>query len=111
MIGFILLVIPGIYLWGILQFCFLAIVVDNAGAFESFSISSGLVKGYWWRSATIGFVAFVLVMVFSFIASFISGFLAVFVKDPMVSFAIQQIISIQVRWCNTCSLLCKSPGW
>jgi hypothetical protein len=68
-IGFMLLLIPGIYMWGAYQLAFIAVVVEDARVRESFSKSSDLVKGYWWRSVTITSIAVVMVLVLSVVAA------------------------------------------
>ena len=75
-VGCVLLLIPGIYLWGIFQLVFVAIVVEDTGISESFGTSRRLIKGYWWRSATIMTVAIVIVMVFSFLSGFLGALLS-----------------------------------
>lgn len=75
-IGCILLLIPGIYLWGIFQLVFVAIVVEDTGIGDSFGVSRRLIKGYWWRSATITSVSIVIVMVFSFLSGFLGALLS-----------------------------------
>jgi hypothetical protein len=75
-IGFVLFIIPGIYLMGIYQLVFVALVVEDAGIFQSFSRSSGLIKGYWWRSTVIVTVAIVILFVISILVSTLIGFLA-----------------------------------
>ena len=75
-IGCVLLLIPGIYLWGIFQLVFVAIVVDDTGISDSFGTSRRLIKGYWWRSVTIMSVAIIIVMVFSFLSGFLGALLS-----------------------------------
>jgi hypothetical protein len=75
-VGCILLVIPGIYLWGIYQLAFVAIVIEDTGISDSFGVSRRLIKGYWWRSVTITSVSIVIVMVFSFLSGFIGALLS-----------------------------------
>jgi hypothetical protein len=80
-VGFTLLVIPGIYLLGIFQLVFVALVLENASIFESFGISRRLIKGYWWRSATIVTVASIILIVLdalSLINEVVSAILDVF---------------------------------
>jgi hypothetical protein len=75
-LGMVLLIIPGIWLWGIFQFAFVPAIIERAGVFESFGISRRLVKGNWWRSNVIVFVAFVIMYVLIFMVSLISGVVA-----------------------------------
>jgi hypothetical protein len=90
-IGIILLIIPGIYLWGIFQLAFTVLIVENTGIFESFGISRRLIKGHWWRSATILTVALIIMIVFALIAGIIGGALVGMLRlDLMSSLLIQQ---------------------
>jgi hypothetical protein len=93
MIGLVLLVIPGIYLWGIFQLSFVAIIVDDAGAFESFGVSSRLIKGNWWRAATVFTVAVIIIMVLSFVGGMVNGLLAaVLGLGSMAALASQTVV-------------------
>ena len=76
-VGFILLLIPGIYLFGIFQLVFVAIVVEDAGAIAAFGVSRQLVKGHWWRSTTIVTVALVILIVLSMLVGLVGGTLGV----------------------------------
>ena len=94
LVGLTLLFIPGIYLWGIFQLAFVALVVEQAGVFESFGISRRLIKGHWWRSVTIISVAFIIVLVFSLIVALVNGVtLAVFGIGSLASTAVQTVLS------------------
>ena len=62
-IGSMLLVIPGIYLWGVYQLAFIPVVIERAGVIESLGISRRLVRGHWWRVNTIFSVAFVIILI------------------------------------------------
>jgi hypothetical protein len=72
-IGFVLLIVPGIYLSVVYLLVVVAVVVDGAGIAESFGVSRRLIKGYWWRSAVIVTVGVVIVFVFSLIGGMING--------------------------------------
>lgn len=76
LVAFLLLVIPGIYVWGIYQLAFVAIVVEDSRISDSFGISRRLIKGYWWRSATITSVAMVIALVLILLSGMISALLA-----------------------------------
>ncbi len=64
--GFILLVIPGVYLSIRLSFVYYALMIENRSVFDSLSRSWRLTQGYWWKI----FWAF-LVLVAVFIPPFI----------------------------------------
>ena len=53
MVGFILLVVPGVIFSISLIMVFFAVVLDGAGATGALGISRNLVRGYWWRTWTI----------------------------------------------------------
>jgi hypothetical protein len=63
MTGLVLLVIPGIYLWGVYQLAFIPVVIERAGVIESLAISRRLVHGHWWHANTIFSVAFVIMYI------------------------------------------------
>lgn len=103
-VGFALLLIPGIWLWGIFQLAFVAVIVERTGVFESFGTSRRLIKGNWWRANVIVFVAAVIMVVLLTVVSVIAGIIvAVWVGasgttgDPLAAATtlqvIQQIIS------------------
>ncbi len=48
-VGFLLLIIPGIYFWIKYTLHPYAIIDQEAGVFESFSESGSLAKGNWWK--------------------------------------------------------------
>lgn len=93
MVGMVLFIIPGIYLWGIFQLAFVALVVEQSGAFDSFGISRRLIKGHWWRSVTIIGVAFIIVLVFSLIVGLANGVtVALFGIGSWAAVAVQTIL-------------------
>ena len=63
MIGLVLLVVPGIYLYGALYLAVVAIVVDDAGVFNSLATSARLTWGHWWRSVTIYSVIVIIIAI------------------------------------------------
>lgn len=94
MVGLLLLVVPGIYLWGIYQLAFVALIVERSGISQAFGDSRRLIKGYWWRSATVITVAIIIVIVLSVIAGVINGVLAaVFGFGSVTAVVSQHIIA------------------
>ncbi|WP_159786039.1 hypothetical protein [Sodalinema gerasimenkoae] len=65
-IGFVLLIIPGIYLANLFYFSFDAVALRGCGL-DGLSYSRNLVKGQWWkifgRAFLLGFAFFVIVVV------------------------------------------------
>lgn len=93
-IGFVLLLVPGFYVFGILQLAFIPLLIDNSGIFESFGISRRLVKGNWWRSTTIVFVAFVILYILVLIVGMVGGLAAGFNPSAMMNnMVVQQVAS------------------
>lgn len=76
-VGFILLVIPGIYLIGKLQLWLVAMFMEDVGAFESLKISWRLTRKRWWRAIVIVSVALVLVYIVPFAFGLVSGLIGV----------------------------------
>jgi hypothetical protein len=68
-IGFILLIVPGLFLLTIWSLIVPAIVLEGAGAFESFGRSRELVRGHGWT-------VFGVIVVTVVIAAVVSGILA-----------------------------------
>lgn len=96
LVGTLLLVIPGIWLWGLLQLAFVAVVVERKGVFESFGTSRRLVLGNWWRTNVVVFVAFVIMIVLLMVIAGIAGvLLGMAGGDPAStgSQLVQQLIS------------------
>lgn len=52
-VGLILFVVPGSYLMVTLSFMGFPLVLERRGPIESLRISHRLVKGFWWRTATL----------------------------------------------------------
>lgn len=76
-IGFILIIIPGIYL--VVRFLFVpeAIVLERTGIWGAFSRSGQLVKGSWWRVFGIALLVFVITAVLSSALGGVAGALLV----------------------------------
>jgi hypothetical protein len=62
-VGFIALLVPGIYIFGKLQLWLVAMFMEDTGALGSLKASWRLTEKRWWRASTIIAVAFVLVYV------------------------------------------------
>ena len=59
--GMILLVIPGVWLFGRLQFWPVALIAEGGGAGDALRRSSRLVRGHWWHASTVVTIALLLV--------------------------------------------------
>ncbi len=62
-LGFLVLIIPGIYLAGALALFLAPMMFENAGALASLSRSRELMRGHWWRGTTVLAVPLILVTV------------------------------------------------
>jgi hypothetical protein len=92
--GTILLIIPGIYVWGRLQYWIVALMADRSGPVDALGTSWRLVKGHWWRSSTIFTVLFVIMIALFMVVGFVGGLLAVFLRsDLAVMMLVNQSIS------------------
>lgn len=75
-IGFILLLIPGIYFVGKLQLWMTAMFMDDAGGLESLETSWRLTRGRWWRGTVILTVGLILLYVVALALGALSGLIA-----------------------------------
>jgi hypothetical protein len=93
MVGFLLFIIPFFYLFGIFQLVFVAVVVEDARIFESFSTSARLIKGNWWRSTIIVTVAVIILIVLSILVSVVVGLLAVMRLPYATILVVNQVVA------------------
>jgi hypothetical protein len=63
LVGTILLIVPGIYIWNRLQLYIVPLVTGPEGPGASLSTSWRLVGGHWWRTATLVFVMLAILYV------------------------------------------------
>lgn len=79
-LGLLLLILPGIWASVAFLLAYYVVITEKLGPIDSMSRSYQLVKGNWWRSATVLLVAFIVVMVIQSgvvtIPAFITGFMA-----------------------------------
>jgi hypothetical protein len=93
-IGILLFIIPGIYLIGIFQLVFVAIVLENARIGAAFGISRRLIKGHWWRSVTIVSVAIIILLVLSFLGTLVTALAAVLRPSVGTVLIANQVVSL-----------------
>lgn len=74
MLGFMLLLIPGLYFAVAYVLASFAVVLEDRGPIQSLGDSFRLVKGNWWRTATILTVAAFIYLVLYFLVGMIAGF-------------------------------------
>jgi hypothetical protein len=72
-IGMFLLFIPGVYLWGKLEFWFAAIFADDTGSLDSLGRSWNATVGNWWRSVTIISIAIIMIVVLLILVYLVFG--------------------------------------
>jgi hypothetical protein len=85
-----------IYAWGRAFLANIALVVEDAGVFQSLGISWTLIRNHWWRTATIYTIALILMMAFYVVVAFINGALAgVSLRNPFGTGALlSELVSI-----------------
>jgi hypothetical protein len=96
-IGFILLDIPGIYLMGIFQLVFVAIILENSGVIGAFGTSQRLIKGHWWRSAAILTVAIIILVVLSLLGGVVAALLAALRPGTGSILIVNQLVGLIVN--------------
>jgi hypothetical protein len=71
-IGTILLIVPGMYLWGKLELWAAAAFDDDAGAIDGLGRSWNMTVGNWWRTVTIISIALIIILVLEFAVSLVT---------------------------------------
>jgi hypothetical protein len=87
-IGFVLLIVPGLFLLTIWSLIVPVIVLENVGALASFGRSRAIVRGYGWNVFGVIVVTFLLLLAFGIVLNLILVFL-----DGAVRNFISNIIS------------------
>lgn len=94
-VGLVLLIVPGIILLGSTFLFVPAIVLDGKGPVESLTYSHKLVWGNWWRVATIGAIAVIIVYVIFMLAAFVIGLMVGFgAGDPAALFMVNIVSTV-----------------
>jgi hypothetical protein len=95
--GFILLLVPGIYWAGTLQLAFIALVVEDTGVSQSMAVSRGLIKGHWWRAATLLSYVVMIELFAYFAGTLVTGIaVAIFGVDGSAALTVSQILSLAI---------------
>ncbi len=94
-LGFVLLLVPGIYLAGAWMLTFVAMVVGDSGVFASIRTSQRLIKGHWWRTMTIYSVATLIAAVFYVVLGLMFGLSGPFdAPGGALAIGLQRLISV-----------------
>ncbi len=89
------LAVAAIYVWGRAFLANVALVVEDALVFRSLGISWRLIKGHWWRTATVYSVALIIVMVFYVVIIMADGIVGVALRGSVAAAtALSQLVSI-----------------
>lgn len=91
-IGFVLLVLPGIYAIVALSLTFIIIVMERKDIFEAISRSHKLMKGYWWGTfgllILLGILQGIIIFAVMIPVGFALGLEKIFTLDPMAIYNI-----------------------
>lgn len=91
-VGMFIFLVPGIFLWGKLEFWVAAAFVDDVGALGGLGRSWELTRGNWWRSVTAVSIAFILVAVFGTAADMLAFVVLGFTRDLTTLLLATQIL-------------------
>jgi hypothetical protein len=87
-IAFILLVIPGIWLYAAWGVATPVLMIEHLGPFGALRRSARLVKGRWWATAGVLLFSFLMTTVLTSIVSGVLTAIALTSSNPSVSFAV-----------------------
>ncbi|MGC1520605.1 MAG: YciC family protein [Steroidobacteraceae bacterium] len=94
-VGLILLVVPGIYWAGTLLLAFVALVVEDASVSQSMAHSRGLIKGRWWRAATlVSYVVIIDLLAYLAVTLITAAVAWVFGVGAGMTLAVSQLLSV-----------------
>ena len=87
-----------IYLWGMLQLWTIALFAEPVGTVAAMAISWRLVRGHWWRAATILTVGIIIVVIITMVFDFVIGLVFVMFRlDPLSLLIGNELISAAER--------------
>ncbi len=97
-VGFMLLVIPGIWVWGGLELWLVALCAEDLGPFAALGRSWKLIERHWWHTSTTIFIAGVIIWVLSFVGGLLAAVLTVaFRGDATLVLAISQLLGAAIN--------------
>jgi hypothetical protein len=96
-VGFVLLIVPGIYFLGALCLWPACVFIGKAGPLQALQQSRDLIRGYWWRTSTILTVALILVIVLSWvIGALLAAVIPFFHRDLVAMQLGLQVVAVIV---------------
>lgn len=94
-IGFVLLIVPGVYVFGKMPLWMAVVFVDDVGAMEGVRRSWRLTRGRWWRGAAIITVAVIMIYVFTLAFALAAGAISAFAHLSLTgSQVINQLLTL-----------------
>jgi hypothetical protein len=98
MLGYVVFIIPGIWLAGLLPFAYLYLLEDGMKGTKALQASADLVKGRWWkvfgRLFLAGLFAAGIAMGFSILISIVAGIIGSVARDSFISYILMLILQI-----------------
>jgi hypothetical protein len=91
-LGFVLLVVPGIYFLIVLYPLFAIIIIEEKGVGNSISRAFDLIKGEWWFTFGLALVLFILLFSLSAVLFLLVDGIFMFVPGGSISFVLSNII-------------------
>ena len=92
-IGYVLLIVPGIILTVSMSLCFYCMVLEGTGPIASLKRSHQLVWGNWTRTLVVLSIAGIIVMVFYFIIGALAGVMAIGVESERDAIMLINLVS------------------
>jgi hypothetical protein len=91
-------VVYAFYLWGMVQLWTVALFAEPVGTLRAMAISWQLVRGHWWRAATILTVGIIIVLIITMVFDFVTGLVFVMFRlDPNSLLIGNEILSAAAR--------------
>lgn len=93
----IVILLVSVFVFGRVFFASMVLILDDAGPAESIGMSWNLTRGYWWRCAAILVVLFIIGLVFTLVAGFLSGVLGAVMGRGLLAAGVGQLVSLVVN--------------
>jgi hypothetical protein len=87
-VGMVLLIVPGIWLWGMFQLWFVALYVEELGPVKALGRSWHLVERNWWRTTTVVSVALIIIAILGMTAGAVVGLFVALFHGNVASFTL-----------------------